>query len=208
MPLTAIAREADLHKIEGISRKAADVMTLLDGYLLASQTEYGQLNLPLETTAVGSVIYEVSQDIRELAAEHEVAISMSTNSHSAVTTNRRGLRIALGCLAQMALVSEKDDERPAKGELSLVSYEDRNGKTVAGVLSSDLHITPRDLKLADVLYGDSHIALSTQVSGSGIRLVIARQLAASLGAKLLPLRRRGMSGVGLELVKSQQLQLV
>lgn len=208
IPLTAIAREADLYRIDGISRKAADVMTLLDGYLLAAQTEYGQLNFPMETTCIGSIMYEISQDIRELAAEQNITISTITNSQGAVTTNRRGLKIALGCLAQMAAVSEGEEGSVTKGELKLVSYEKRNGNTVAGVLSSRLYLTPRDLKRADLLYGDSHITLSTQALGSGIRLAIAKQLADSLGARLLPLRRDGLGGIGLELVKSQQMQLV
>jgi len=208
IPLTTIASEADLNSIESIARKARDVMTLLDGYLLAAQTEYGQVGLQLETTGVGSILYEASLDVKELAKERGLAVSTSDDSSAAVMTHKRGLKIALGCLAQLALETDSHKEPSVGNELCFVAYERRNGKTVAGVLSGRLSILPQDIKRANVLYGDSHLALSTQASGSGIRLAIAQQLAYSLGARLMTLRRKGMQGIGLELIKSEQMQLV
>lgn len=207
IPLTAIAREAELHQIDGISKKATEAMTLLDGYLLAAQTEYGQVGLPLETIGIGSVIYEVGQDIRGFASARQVQVMAHVNSHSPVMAHRRGLKIALECLAQVALSSEPEGDSPGN-RLELVTYEKRNGKTAAGVVSDRTRLTPRDLVRAALLNGQSHMSLSLSSAGSGIRLAIASQLAESIGAQLTILSRNGLNGVGLELAKSEQLQLV
>lgn len=205
-PLTLIAREAELHEISGISRQVSEVLALLDGYLLSAQSEYGQINLPLEATGIGSVLYEVSQYARPAAQQQKAIISTDIAANDAVITHRRGLKIALDCLAHLALSAEADQSR--RKEIKIVSYRKRNGDTIAGVLSSGLMITPNDLKRAEVLYGQAHLPFSTQLPGSGIRLAIAQQLAEALGSNVVTLRRNGLRGLGLSLVKSQQLQLV
>lgn len=205
-PLTIIAREAELHEIDGISKQVSDVLSLLDGYLLSAGAEYGQLNLPLETTGIGSILYEVSQGAMETARSHGAVITTDVSASDAVVTNRRGLKIALSCLLHLALSSDK--EEVPKKKVQVVSYRKRSGETVAGVLSNGFELTSNDLDRAEMLYGQAHLPFSTQLPGSGVRLAIAQQLAEALGTKVIALRRDGWRGLGLKLVKSEQLQLV
>jgi hypothetical protein len=207
-PLTQIAREAEVAGITGVSRQAEEIMALIDGYLLSSQTERGQQVLPLQTTAIGSILYDVAQDVRELAIGHQVDVEPRTTHKEAVMTHARSLRIALSCLAQLATYSSAEEGEESRPRIKLLSYIKSNGSVVAGVFSRGIQITEKDLKRAELLYGESHLALSTSMPGSGVRLAIASGLAESLGSKLVTLRRDSTSGLGLELMRSTQLQLI
>ncbi|MBI5357307.1 HAMP domain-containing histidine kinase [Candidatus Saccharibacteria bacterium] len=81
-PLTLIARKAELEALNigesafsELQDTAERTLKLIDSYLLMAQSEYGQVKLPIETIGVGSVIYEVLQELGPVAEKNRVLIS-------------------------------------------------------------------------------------------------------------------------------------
>ena len=212
-PLTYIARLAELQHMTGsdklaksIESVAQEALTLLDSYLLVAQTEYGQVQLALEGVGIGAVLYDVSQTLQPLAQVSGCEVKLQVARDVAVMSHSKGLRTILTCIAQFVI-----DQAPAADALHIVqlkTYRRRSGELGAGIFADYLNCTQHDIKRARGLYGRAHMAVSLRGSSPGVRLAIADNLAASIGAELAIIRSGGQRGIGLSLVTSRQLSLV
>ncbi|HYF96796.1 MAG TPA: hypothetical protein VD947_02020, partial [Patescibacteria group bacterium] len=152
---------------------------------------------------VGSVVYDVANNLRESVSARNVELDIAVKDANAMT-NREGLKAAIWCLSELA-INEEDIESKNKVRIQTTRTAD---KVTISVLGSGMDITPKDINSAQAMQGISHLALGTKLGDSGIRLAIADILTASLGSSLQAKRRDGLKGIGFELSISKQLQLV
>ncbi len=213
-PLTYIARRAELGSQAPANQEALGViediaeeaLRLIDSYLLSAQSEYGQQQLPLEPIGLGSVMYDVAHSLAQVAQKRDCTIEVALGHTGPVMAHGRSLRAALECLASQILSC--DPAEPVRRVMRLSTYRHRTGDYVAGIFDASINWHHADLARARGLQGTSHMALARRSSGSGVQLAIAESLARSVGARLDVVRHHGVSGFGVRLIKSEQLQLV
>lgn len=210
-PLILIARQAESEKsgankseFESIQKAAEKTLQLIDSYLLMAQSEYGQRALTLEPVGVGSVIYEVANDLAPYAKARKVDFTVDVKD-AHVMANRQGLKAVLMCLSEL-FIEQNNDEKTKHRKVRIETRRERENVAVS-VLCSQLEITNKDLELARQMQGNSHMA-NGKMPDSGIRLAIADVLTNSLGSHLQVRQINGLKGLNFELAGSRQLQLV
>ncbi len=210
-PLLLIARQAELEKtgdaagaLQSIQKTAENTLQLVDNYLLAARSEYGQHRLPLETVGVGSVIYEVANDIAPYAKAGKIDFGMEVKDGE-VMANRKGLKAAIRCLSEL-VIAQQTKGKDGRQKVRIRAEREKEIISVS-VLGSTLEITNKDIELARQLQGNAHLA-GGKLFDSGVRLAIADILAGSLGASLQVRQIDGLKGLNFELARSTQLSLV
>jgi K+-sensing histidine kinase KdpD len=209
-PLVLIARQAELSKsrpgkkhLQSIQETAEKTLKLIDSYLLMSQSEYGQQLLPVESFGIGSVIYNVAEEIRPIAKKANIDIILNIND-ALVMANPGGLKAIIWCLSDMALAQTSAEQ--TSGVVEINTKKSINNIRIS-VLSKSMKIKNSDLDKAQKNIGKTHMALSSSSSDSGIRLAIASLLGESLGTSLRAVRDKRTQGIGFNLALSRQLQL-
>lgn len=209
-PLILMARKAELAEnsspneaFSSIRQTAENTLRLIDSYLLAAQSEYGQFTLPIETVGIGAVIYDTVKDLREYAKNREIDFALDVKD-AQVSANRESLGAILWCLSELALNST--DEGQSVHKVRIITRPEDQKVSVA-VLSNQLDITDSELEMAKQLQGVSHLA-GAKLSDSGIRLSIADALARSFEATISARKINGLKGFGFSLNSSRQLQLI
>ncbi len=213
-PLTYIARQAELSSqdhvgleaLAAIEYAASEALRLIDSYLLSAQSEYGQLQLPLEPVGLGSIIYDIAHVLAPAAKKRNCELQVAVGHSGSVMAHAQGLRAALTCLTSHILAS--DPVQPTRRTVRLSTYRHHSGDFVAGVFDPAIIMNRGDLAQARALQGYAHMAFAQRNRGSGIQIALAESLAQSVGARLSVVRRAGINGFGLRLIKSEQLQLV
>lgn len=213
-PLTLIARQAELEAMQSdekafdsIRQAAEHSLKLVDSYLVMAQSEYGQVQLPLENIGVGSLIYDVVQEINPYAKQHKILIESDVQEHL-VMTHSLGLRTALWCLFKFVFDSSAASEKD-HGHSRVLIRAKKHGKEQVNVsIMGNVNISASDLTLARKMQGKSHLALSVHSQTSGVQMAIADILASSIGGGLGVAKSGQLRGLSLSLPKSQQLQLV
>lgn len=210
-PLTLIARKAELEALNGeneafseLQETAEQTLKLVDSYLLMAQSEYGQVKLPFETVGVGSIIYEVLQELNSTANKNNVYLSSNVQD-TTVMSSKSGLKAAIWCLVRMSMSFKADKSH---NEVLIVSKQARGDCVDLSVYSTAFDLTKKDIEKARDMQGNSRMALSLKNEGSGIQLAIADILASSLGDGLEIVNNRGNKGFRIRLRKSHQLRLV
>jgi K+-sensing histidine kinase KdpD len=210
-PLVLIARQAELGKtdtdkqhIESIQETAEKTLKLIDSYLLMSQSEYGQQLLPVSSFAVGSVIYNVAEELRPIAKKANIDVVLNVND-AIVAANPEGLKAAIWCISDMVIASTLTEQY--KGVVEINTKKSLDDIKVS-VLSKSMKVKNSDLDRAQRNLGKTHMALSSSSSDSGVRLAIASLLGESLGTKLTVVKGKYSQGIGFNLALSRQLQLV
>ena len=211
-PLVLIARQAELGKTEeghtpplkAIQETAEKTLKLIDSYLLAAQSEYGQQLLPVKSFAVGSVIYNVAEEIRLIAKKANVDVVLDVND-ALVMANPEGVKAAIWCLSDMVLTQTLAEK--SSGVMEINAKKSQGGIKVS-VLSKSMKVKNSDLDKTQEKLGRSHMAFSSASSDSGVRLAIAKLLGDSLGTSLKAVRSKHTQGLGFNLSLSRQLQLV
>jgi K+-sensing histidine kinase KdpD len=210
-PLVLIARQAELGKttaeppqLKSIQETAEKTLKLIDSYLLMAQSEYGQQLLPVKSFAVGSVIYNVAEEIKPIAKKANVDIVLDVND-ALVMANPEGVKAAIWCLSDMVLAQTLAEK--SSGVLEISTKKSADDIRVS-VLSKSIKVKNSDLDKAGEKLGRSHMAFSSNSSDSGVRLAIAKLLGDSLGTNLRTVRGKNTQGLGFNLILSRQLQLV
>lgn len=209
-PLILIARQAELGQNTGddsnltaIRETAENTLRLIDSYLLMARSEYGQRSLPMESMAVGSIIYDVAKDLAPYAKSHGIGFSTDVKDGS-VMANREGLRAVIGCLAELAMA--QNTAGASKKEV-LIRTKRKEDRLHVSILGNSMDINGRELEMARRMQGVSQLA-SGKLSDSGIRLAISDILAGALGSELKVRQAGRFKGLGFSLMISKQLQLV
>lgn len=207
-----MARQAELEKsksssnaLSSIQQTAEKTLKLIDSYLLISLNEYGQTSLPLESVGIGSIIYDVAQDMRGYARNQDVDIEYTVNDAN-VMANVEGLKAAIWCLSDMA-INQSSLSDNSRGRISITTKK-TNEKIKVSVLSNNMEVKNSDLHRARKQFGSSHHAFSSSSPDSGVRLALADMLSSALGSQLSAAKSNHMQGLSFDLLRSQQLQLV
>lgn len=215
-PLLYIARQAEFSAtqtteqveiLQSIERAATSALRLIDSYLLSAQHEYGQKQLPLQAVGTGAVLYDVAHELSLNAKQWNYVIEVDNRYAKPIMTDASVLKTSLACLG-MLLMSGNIARESKVHHLRLAAYKHGAGQCVIGALDADTTLVKRDLEQARKLQGGSHMALAKLGSGSGIQFALADSLANALNTELCLLRRRKLTGFGLVVSKSDQLQLV
>lgn len=216
-PLLYIARQAEFsaektsdsaQTLQSIEQSATNALRLIDSYLLTAQSEYGQKQLPLQTVGAGSILYDVAHDLRASVAQRGYVLEVDSRYAKPIMTNIQALKTALVCLGEMLMTASVAREVSVR-KLRLVAYKHDNASCVISVLDTgSKELSKHDIVQARNLQGRSHMAMSKITVGSGIQFALADSLAAALNADLRVVRKYKMTGFGLVISKSDQLQLV
>ncbi len=194
--------KAVLSEIQYISEQA---LQLVDSYLLSAQSEYGQSLLPLEPTTMGSVFYEVSQANMLFAKKYNYKVQIDASYNKPVMVDRRAITVALNCLIKLFCLSHQDKDHRV---LSLSAFKRSDNQVVAGVaVSGGVALSEADLLISRSLQGEVYSS-HENLSGNGIQLALAESLALAMGGRILPIKRFKNRGIGIELIKSEQLSFV
>ncbi len=209
-PLILMSKQAELNQsapdkehMELIRRTAEKALRLIDSYLLTAQSEYGQQLLPVESFGIGSVIYNVAEEIRPIAEKANIDVVLNIND-ALVETNKEGLRAAIWCLSEMALDQASSEQEKASIEINARKTADN---VRISVLTKAMKVKNSDIRKAQKNFGKTHMALSSSSSESGIRLAVAGLLGESLGTSLKAVKEKNTQGLGFNLSLSSQLQL-
>lgn len=210
-PLVLIARQAELdsagenrQRLKSMQKNAEKALRLIDTYLLVSQGEYGQQTLPLSSFGVGSVIYDIAEEMRPLARESNIELTLDIED-ALVHTNPQSLRSTVWCLSDLVVSQTMAGQTAGVVEIKTKRYEDN---IRISVLSKAMKIKNSDIEKAHRNIGKSRIPLNSAGSDSGIRLAIADLIGESMGTKLVAVKSKGAQGIGFELALGRQLQLV
>ncbi len=209
-PLVLMSKQAELNQsapdkkhMELIRRTAEKALRLIDSYLLTAQSEYGQQLLPVESFGIGSVIYNVAEEIRPMAKQANIDVVLNVKD-ALVEANKEGVRAAIWCLSEMVL--EHASSEPEKTAIEINARKSTDSVRIS-VLSKTIKVKNSDIKKAQRNLGGTHMALSSASSESGVRLAVAGLLGESLGTSLKAVREDNKQGLGFDLSLSSQLQL-
>lgn len=206
-PLINIARRAELadeSTFTQIQQTAEQTLALIDNYLLHAQTEYGQTRLDLSPTIMGSVLYDVSVQMRSQADSYNAEFIIDDRTHEPVMTHRQALTSVLTVFGQTLLGVSSAKKRQ---KIILRGYKTRQGNLGVG-LFTDFKVSQDDLERALLLQGKAHMPLSQIESSSHASLAIADGLCRAIGGAMTVKHMGGLSGLATELPRSEQLALV
>lgn len=212
LSLTYIARQSEYLANKSASQPAGDIenaaqeaLTLIDNYLLCAQMEYGQQLLPLEPVGIGSVLYDTAHELDVLAKSSGYKIEVTVSNLRPAMAHKKALQATIQTLAQMIMTNNSPTKKSNK--IHLMADKRRSGDYITGVFGG-VPFNQTDVLRARQLAGKSHMALANQAFGSGINLAIADSLSRSMGAVLRSVKHNSMNGLGVYLLKSEQLNLV
>jgi light-regulated signal transduction histidine kinase (bacteriophytochrome) len=207
--VTLVARQSEYlsnkqpnSRLDSIEQTAQSALRLIDSYLLYAQSEYGQQALPLQTYSAGSILYDVSAEVRSDRIANKQPV-ISAEDVGPIMCNKRALGVSLACLFRVIAGSSSGNDN-----IYLVSHRQRGGDIFAGVFSRKFSVKGAEIKRARELVGKSSMALTNQTYQNGVDLIIADGLARSQGSSLSSYKYKGMNGLGIKLFNSQQLSLV
>jgi hypothetical protein len=206
-PLATIACLAEL----GDGQAHVDILdiaerslALVDSYLLMAQTEYGQIALDLEPIGLGSVLHEISSQIRPRLTQNSVIV-VDDRVHDPAMTNRSAINSTL--TAFVDVLSESVGSTQREQTLVLRSYKSNKGQIGIGVFTDNI-LSASDIKKALGLQGKALMPLPGVSSHSGVSLMIAECLCRAIGGSLEVKRMGNLMGLATLLPKSEQLSLV
>jgi hypothetical protein len=208
-PLVNIARLAELGDEQtpyNIQSTAEQALMLIDSYLLHAQTEYGQVALDLEPACLGSVLYDVSAQMRERANWHNIDLVIDDRVSEPVMTHRPALNTIMNVFGETLLGAHR--EKTSKNmNIVLRGYKTRAGNLGIGMFS-EVKLSQDDIRRAMQLQGRAHMPLSALSNSAHVSLAIAEGLCRAIGGSMTVKHMGGLSGFATELPRSEQLALV
>ncbi len=212
-PLTFIARQAEFSKnslqnesADVIERTAQEALGLIDSYLLSAKTQFGQLELRLEPVGLGALLTDVAHRLDSQAKRNSYTLEFAMDYHKPVMVDRRAFTTSLVCLAQILLTPHNDKKNRV---IKLSAFKRSGQKAMAGVLSSNTAgFSDKSIHEAIVNQGVVNQALKGSASLSGIQLVMANSLASAMQSSVSAIKYRNLKGLGIEVIKSEQMALI
>lgn len=195
--LYEMARIAETEK-SSTQSNAEGMMRLIDSYITACQTVYGQQTLTYAPLALGSAMYDVAAELRQ---EQGQRLTVEPRAQVSVASHLRTLN---GMLHSFIYAMRDITASP----LVLRSYMSNDRSVGVGVFAKNVDLTNKELTQALQTVGSVSMPMATQTAGSGVMLVIADQLAAALGGKLEVKRLGPLRGFATVVPKSEQLALL
>lgn len=216
IPLTAIARQAELHQLQGavelhdvarMHSQAAAALTLVDCYLFGLELMREQTSLALEPVSVSSTFVDIAHDLHGVAGQYGVDLELSiAGKYEPVMAHPRGLRAALLSLGY-GLVEAQAAQEVKRHTLTLAVHRTSQG-IVAGMYGEYQHLDASAWRTALKLCGQASQPFTALTSGSGAGLFVADTILRSMQSRLRVGRHQKASGLAATFQPSQQLAFV
>lgn len=213
MPLTTIARQAELGQLTGqpdltdlsaIRTHAAAALTLVDSYLLGLQLMREQANLELEPVSVSSLLVETAHELESFAKQYDTALELRIGGkYEPVMANQQGLKSALLALGYALL---QGYPMPKGSRMSLAVHRTPHG-IVTGLYGDYEQLSSESWRKALALQGKAPKPLAS-LSGSGAGLFVADAILHAMESKLRVGKHQNQQGLAATLQPSQQLVFV
>jgi hypothetical protein len=201
MPLTQIAREAELVNYAGITNTAEMALKLIDSYILSIAPT--QTGLGLEPVSAAAVLQDAAHELSQLAAQYDCRLELDiTGKYRPIMANRQNLLSAYTMLGYSFIEAQSSEtKRPT---VVLAAHNSANG-LVAGVFSNQDHLSSEMYRRAKALYGQARQPLTSFSSLAGTGVFIADSLMQAMATSLHPAHHHKLNGLAATLLPSQQL---
>lgn len=209
LPLLYMRQHAELVRLgESFSpeviESAADAgMMLVENYLYWQRVCDKSEALPLESSSLSSMLYDVSHSLSKVAKTHNAQVQLDiSGKYGLVTTHPKTLETALISLG-LSFIEAAQDDAP----VILGVHKSRWG-IVAGVYSKSANVSTDMLKCGVRLSGKTRQPMPTVSHASMSGLIIADALLETLSSKLRVAKHRHMNGLATTLPLNPQLALL
>ena len=197
-----------LHMESGSSIDPQIIQTITEHALrdidafIAAASSFSQIQLNLETVALGSIMKDVSERIRPYARISRAHLVIDDHSsHQPVYASSAVVSLGLEMIAKTMCDLSGNQDNP-----SVVFRADtRHGYPRLGVYRSDIEVTAQDVRLAQLLLGGAKVNAGLFQQLGALRIAIASQLLSSISLNLRSAKSNGSYGLGLQLVPSTQM---
>lgn len=204
LPLLQIARAAELEDQPAIETTATNALKLIDGYLLISALGEQQ-HLDLQPVSVSAMLYNVEQDLNELAKLYDTELTIKVQgAPGQAMAHAHALRASLTGLAYTFLTGGLKGRHQV---VTLWARQEHDGVT-AGVLSNYAQLSSEDLQAARQLFGRARRPAGGVTQNSGVGLYIADALCTAMETSLRVVKTGRQTGMAVTLLPSQQLALL
>jgi K+-sensing histidine kinase KdpD len=212
LPLTAIARQAELGTLTGepamtdlkaISTHASTALILVDSYLMGLHLLHEQASLSLEPVSVSSMLTETAHELHGLAKQYDVTLDLHiAGKYAPVMAHRSGLKSALVSLGCGLLESGPI----AGGRLTLAVHRTPHG-IVTGVYGNFEALSASRWRKALALQGKAAQPLRA-LGGNAAGLFVAETILQAMETRLRVGKYLNQHGLATTLQASQQLSIV
>lgn len=205
-PLVRISREAELQQpdISLVHTQAQQALRLIDSFLLQAQAEYGQVPLALEPISVGSVLYDASIQLRELADQYNMTFVIQDRTTGLAMSHRNALQSIMYSFG--SILMERSDTSHHQTVL-LRGFRIKKNRLAVGMFTKQA-LSIDDIERGRLLQGKAHMPLAQRSSMTHVSIAIADGLSQAIGGTLHVKRMRGLHGLVAELPQSEQLAMI
>jgi len=213
LPLTAIARQAELGQLTGnpaatdlaaVRTHATAAMNLVDCYLLGLQLVREQSSLELEPVSISSTLVETAHELHGFAKQYGASLELRVaGRYEPVMAHRAGLKAALLALGYALL----EGYTPSDGRLTLAVHRTPKG-IVTGLYGDYEQLGSAHWHKALELHGKAPQPFGALCSGNGAGVFVAETILQAMSTRLRIGRHQRQQGLATTLQPSQQLRLV
>lgn len=215
VPLTIIARQAELHQTLGMVNpadlrsmhvQATTALTLVDCYLLGLALAQKQTQLELEPVSLSSMLTSAAHDLYYLARQNNIDLEVQVaGKYEPVMANQQGLKAALVSLGYGLIESDSSEE--GRRHLTLAVHRTPHG-LVAGMYGDYEDLEAHEWRTALKLCGQATQPFTALCAGSGAGLFVADAILRAMTTQLRVGRRQKEAGLAATFRPSHQLALV
>jgi len=208
LQVQALANTDDLssQSVKEIRLLSRHALAIIDYAVFA--IDCTQTELPLTTVSAAAIAQNVASDLQQLAKTYNVDLDLDiTKKLEPVFANESAMKGALYSLASSLITGVY----PLKKRVRIVIAAQETAPTTQrlGVYSPDIMISPSAIKLARTLAGGkARAVVPSQMSHSGLGLVVSDQLTRALGSPLRRFTHRDQKGIGFYVPMSPQLSFI
>lgn len=215
LPLTQIARQAELARLQGAQADLRSIETtadmairLLDNYLFGARLALEErYMLEMEPVSVSSVLYDAGQQLDAMAKLYGVELELNIGGKfGPVMANRHGLQAALVSLGS-SLIEALSNLESESLRLQLAAHRCRYG-IVTGMYTNVEQLTTEALRQGRKLHGHARQPLATLTHSSGAGVFVADAILQAMDAELKVSRHHRLYGLGTVLQTNPQTQLI
>lgn len=214
MPLTSIARQAELSALDGahadpeaVAAQAQAALTLVDSYLLGLELLAEQQTLQLEPVSVSSTLVDTAHILERYAKQYGVQLEVRlAGRYEPVMAHTTGLKAALLSLGYALVGAQATTDQPSSRRIVLAGHRNAHG-IVAG-LYGNASLDNEALRTAIKLCGKAQQPMVSLANSSGAGVFVADALAQAMESQLRVGKHARHTGLAMTLQPSKQLQLI
>ncbi len=182
-----------------ISRR---MIQIIDSILYAGQVETNQMILHLEPTNISSVVYQVSQELKAIAAKYRKSLNLTVTSELLpAAVDRVALRHSLYGLIDLLI-------RSSDSSVIELLIHHQSDSVMVTLRDDGPGFSMKQVKLAFIRLGKSMQPIKQLPDSSGLALFVAYSLANAMNGELQVKQISEHRIVSLKLPLSKQMELI